>query len=142
MFLLIFDVMYKGLVEGSVNDGCMDVIEELKDDGVGDLESKFVDIVFSYEIFGIFDFMEEVDESFGFENFNDWENDDEENKVKNGNKDDRNKSDDSVNVRKEINGRKMMFILVSWGEDSSGNFNNREVDDLFIDYDEDEYEDE
>ena len=136
------DVMHKGSAEGSANDGRMDVTEEPKDDGAGDLESKPVDTAPSHETSGTPDFMEEVDESSGSGNSNDRENDDEENKAKNGNKDDRNKSDDSANARKETNGRKTTPTSASRGEDSSGNFNNREVDDLFTDYDEDEYEDE
>lgn len=136
------DVMHKGSAEGSANDGRMDVTEEPKDDGAGDLESKPVDTAPSHETSGTPDFMEEVDESSGSGNSNDQENDDEENKAKNGNKDDRNKSDDSANARKETNERKTTPTSASRGEDSSGNFNNREVDDLFTDYDEDEYEDE
>ena len=100
------DVMHKGSAEGSANDGRMDVTEEPKDDGAGDLESKPVDTAPSHETSGTPDFMEEVDESSGSGNSNDQENDDEENKAKNGNKDDRNKSDDSANARKETNGRK------------------------------------
>ncbi|CAH3151600.1 unnamed protein product, partial [Pocillopora meandrina] len=135
-------VMHKGSAESSANDGRMDVTEEPKDYGAGDLETKPVDTAPSHETSGTPDFMEEVDESSGSENSNDRENDDEENKAKNGSIDDRNKSDDSANARKETNGRKTTPTSASRGEDSSGNFNNKEVDDLFTDYDEDEYEDE
>ncbi|XP_022778151.1 beta-mannosyltransferase 4-like, partial [Stylophora pistillata] len=139
---LTLDVMPKGSAEGSAKDERMDETEEPKDDAAGELETKPVDTTYAHKTVGTPYFKEEVDQSSGSGNFYNKENDDAENKVKNGNKDDRNKSDESSDARKEPDERNTTSTSASQGEDGSGNYNNEEVDEFFRDYDEDEYEDE